>query len=142
MHVKLFTTHEPAYQQSLGLRNRHLRIPLGLDVFDEDLDAEKEELHIGLFDGETLLGSATLKDLGDGVVKLRQMVVDESRQGQGLGRKLIEGMESIAREKGFACIEMAARITARGFYENLGYTSEGESFLEVGIDHIRMVKRL
>jgi predicted GNAT family N-acyltransferase len=119
-----------------------LRIPLGLNVYDEDLREEKCQIHLGLFDNNTLLASVILKDLGNGIAKLRQMVVDESRQGEGLGKKLIHGLELIAKDRGFSRIEMAARSEASGFYRKMGYLPEGRIFKEVGIDHIRMFKSI
>ncbi|MGD7652413.1 MAG: GNAT family N-acetyltransferase [Verrucomicrobiales bacterium] len=142
MEVREFRVDEPVYQESLDLRDRFLRIPLGLSIHDDDLTDEGGQVHVGLFDGGELVASVILKDLGGGCGKLRQMVVEESRQGRGLGRRLIEGLEDVARSRGFSFIEMAARLTARGFYEALGYVAEGDVFPEVGIDHIRMVKRL
>ncbi len=37
---------------------------------------------------------------------------------------------------------MHARATAIGFYEKCGYDRLGETFLEQGIPHVRMQKRL
>jgi predicted GNAT family N-acyltransferase len=35
-----------------------------------------------------------------------------------------------------------ARLTAIGFYEKSGYVVSGGEFLEVGIPHVKMVKRI
>ncbi len=142
IQIRPFDTDEKAYRSSLDLRNRLLRIPLGLNVYDEDLTEEKCQIHLGLFDNNTLVASVILKNLGNGIAKIRQMVVDEPRQGERLGKKLISSLELIAKDRGFTRIEMAARLEASGFYRKMGYLPEGRIFKEVGIDHIRMFKSI
>jgi len=37
---------------------------------------------------------------------------------------------------------LGAQISARNFYQNLGYQEEGDFFLDAGIEHITMTKNL
>ena len=39
-------------------------------------------------------------------------------------------------------VHLHAQIHAKGFYEALGYTPFGDIFLEAGIEHISMKKKL
>jgi len=70
------------------------------------------------------------------------MAVCNDYQGQSIGRKLINETEITLQQKGFNNIELNARKVALGFYETLGYVTEGDYFLENGIEHIKMMKRL
>ena len=70
------------------------------------------------------------------------MAVDESVQGKGIGKFIIAETETNLLEKGFLNIEMSARETAIRFYQRLGYEVVGEAFLEQGIEHLNMVKKL
>lgn len=79
---------------------------------------------------------------GDGVVRLRQMAVNNNLQGKGVGRALMNFAENIARDQGFRRLTMHARKTAIGFYEHLGYQICSEEFEEVTIPHYVMEKRL
>ncbi|MGD9127080.1 MAG: GNAT family N-acetyltransferase [Planctomycetia bacterium] len=142
MDVKIFSTAEPAYRDSLELRNRVLWGAVGLDIFKADLSDEVDQLHFGLFEGKQLLACVILKNLGEGSAKLRQMAVVKTLQNRGLGTQLIQGMEALAKERGIKSIEMAAQMRAKGFYEKVGYNAEGPIFQEVGIDHIKMIKSL
>ncbi|MDQ8204525.1 GNAT family N-acetyltransferase [Pelagicoccus sp. SDUM812003] len=137
-----FTTDDAEYQQSLELRNAQLRAPLGLELSESDTAGERSQLHFGLFRERRLLASVTLKNLGDGRMKLRQMVVEPSARGMGLGRALIENVEKRLRSMDCVEIVLAARVNAERFYETLGYRSSGERFREVGIDHLSMTKCL
>ena len=53
--------------------------------------------------------------------------VHPSRQGQGLGRVLMEGVHDIARERGYEFIYLTARggTGVDGFYRRLGYREVG-----------------
>ncbi len=140
MQVRQFTTDDSAYKDSVELRERYLRAPLGLSLADEDLSEENIQLHFGLFEGDRLLGSVTFKIVNESLLKLRQMVIDENAQGSGLGTMLINGSEEAVRELGYHAVEMAARLAVKGFYEKLGYVAQGDVFVEVKIEHIKMVK--
>lgn len=51
-------------------------------------------------------------------VKLRQMAIAASFQGQGAGKNLLLKVESFLQEKGFKKIALSARGTAVFFYKN------------------------
>lgn len=54
------------------------------------------------------------------------------------GKEIILGLEQIAQEKGLTKVKLEAQTHAEGFYEKLGYKSEGEEFLDCNIPHILM----
>lgn len=131
-----------AYRQECALRQAVLRRPLGLNLYDEDLEAEARQLHFGLFDGNTLLACIVAEPVSPQAVKLRQMAVAPERQGQGHGRTLMQGLENELFRRGYTLASLHARATAVGFYERLGYHPTGSEFIEVTIPHFRMEKRL
>ena len=130
------------YQTSLTLREDILRIPLGKKLSNNDTRDDDQQLHYGMFDGAELMACVVIKPLDSVQVKLRQMAVCNDYQGQIIGRKLISETEMILQQKGFRKIELSARKVALGFYEKLGYLTQGDYFLENGIEHIKMTKRL
>ncbi|MDQ8184975.1 GNAT family N-acetyltransferase [Pelagicoccus sp. SDUM812002] len=137
-----FTISELAYKLSLDLRNAYLRAPLGLDLSEQDTSGEDQQLHFGLFEDPNILASVTLKPLDNDRLKLRQMVVDQSTRGCGLGRVLITKAEHILRERGYKQITLSARLEVKSFYEKLGYKRNGARFLLIGIEHVTMDKEL
>lgn len=130
------------YQKTLELRTKILRAPLGKQLTKNDLEGEESQLHFGIFDSENLVACVVIKPVVKDIGKLRQMAVDNSVQGKGVGKFIIEKTEDILLTKGIHSIEMAARQTAIGFYQNLGYSKVGDPFLEQGIEHIKMFKLL
>lgn len=130
------------YRSAVAFRDEHLRRPLGLATSAADLDGEGAQIHIVASDGDAVVGTVVLKPATGARVKLRQMAVDPDRRGTGLGRRLVRFAEAAAAARGFLDIEMSARVSARLFYEGLGYRAVGDEFLEVTVPHVTMVKRL
>lgn len=140
MIFKQFQFNSEQYQQSLELREHVLRAPLGLSLSDSDLMGEDKQLHFALFDKEQITAVVLFKPIDDQTLKLRQMAVSDSHQGQGLGKQLIKAAEVEIAKLNYKRIEMAARETAIPFYQSLGYQIKGELFIELGIPHITMTK--
>jgi ribosomal protein S18 acetylase RimI-like enzyme len=142
MALKLIDHGSPEYQQMVQLRNDVLRKPLGLTFQQDELDKESEDILIGAFEDDKMLGCCMLIETGPGTVRLRQMAVLKNLQGKGIGKALMQFAENIARDRGFKKITMHARKSATGFYEKLGYNVSGHEFEEVTLPHVVMEKRL
>jgi predicted GNAT family N-acyltransferase len=131
------------FRQELQLRDRLLRAPLGLAFDAAELDAEQHQLHFGILDGQSILIACVVAvPLDPSQAKIRQMVVDEPYQRQGIGTSLLEKTEAELAQRGFQSIELNARDLATAFYEKLGYRVAGEPFIEVTIPHQTMIKQL
>lgn len=141
MIIRLYEYGSEDYKSALELRRRVLREPLGLTYSPEDLAQEINDIHLGAFDGAEAIGTLILTPAG-AAAKMRQVAVASERQGEGIGRQLVEFSESMARECGFEEITLHARETAVAFYEHLGYAAHGEPFEEVTIPHRAMRKVL
>ena len=128
--------------ESIELRRRILRFPLGLDFSAEDLDSENTQFHFAAFIDEKLVAVLILVTHGHGVVKMRQVAVDEHLQGKGIGKALVKFSENWALANQLTHIQLHARLNAVPFYKSMKYGIIGEQFLEVGIPHFKMQKTL
>jgi predicted GNAT family N-acyltransferase len=142
MALKQIDHGSKEYQQMIKLRNDILRKPLGLSFSDKELEEEKNNILIGAFDEDEMLGCCMLTPLDNKCIKLRQMAVINNQQGKGVGESIIQFTENIARDKGYKVLLMHARDTAIGFYEKYGYKVIGDQFVEVNVNHHVMVKEL
>lgn len=142
MALKIIDHGSREYEQMVQIRMDILRKPLGLIFTPEELEKEKEEVLIGAFEDERILGCCMLIKQEPGTVRLRQMAVMNNLQGKGIGRALMNFAENIARDLGYKKLVMHARKTATGFYEKQGYRISGEEFTEVTIPHYVMEKTL
>ncbi len=142
MALKIIDYGTREYQQMVQIRMDILRKPLGLSFTPEELEKEKEEVLIGAFEDDRILGCCMLIKQADNTVRLRQMAVMNTVQGKGIGRALMNFAENLARDMGYRKLLMHARKTASGFYEKQGYRVAGEEFTEVTIPHYVMEKDL
>ena len=142
MALKILDHGSKEYRQMVDLRYHLLRKPLGLTFNDEELQHEKNYIHIGCFDDDKMEGCCMLVPLNTETVQLRQMAVTSGLQGKGIGRVLMQFAENIARDRGYKKLIMHARKTALGFYEKIGYIKTGNEFLEVTLPHYVMEKAL
>ena len=134
--------HSEEYSQELELRDRVLRKSLGMSLYDENLEKEQYDVHIGAFLNNQLIGVLILTKKTDTVVKMRQVAVDEAFRSQKTGSKMVVFAEEYAKRMGYTTMELNARKTAVSFYEKLGYDKIGEEFLEINILHSEMRKIL
>jgi len=142
MALKMIDHGTKEYQQMVHLRYEILRKPLGLTFDQEELDKEKDDVLMGAYDDDTLLGCCLLTAMDPSTMRLRQMAVPNSLQGKGIGRALMIFAENIARDLGYKKLCMHARKTALGFYQKLGYHVTGQEFQEITIPHYLMEKNL
>ena len=144
MALKIIDHGSFEYRQMVKLREDILRKPLNLSFTEEELESEKENMLIGAFEDEDMLGCCMLVEQAQTPdrIRLRQMAVLNDLQGKGIGRALMSFAENLARDRGFRIIAMHARKNAVGFYEKMGYKVVGDEFLEITIPHHLMEKRL
>jgi predicted GNAT family N-acyltransferase len=142
MPIKQIDHGTREYQQMVELRYEILRRPLNLTFEKEDLEKEKNDILIGAFEEEKILGCCLLSKIDKNAVRLRQMAVQNNLQGKGIGASMMRFAENVARDAGFKTILMHARKTAIGFYERLGYQISGDEFQEISIPHFVMIKPL
>jgi N-acetylglutamate synthase-like GNAT family acetyltransferase len=142
MALKILDHGSVEYGQMVKLRDDLLRKPLGLSFTPEELEKEKENMLIGAFEEEDMLGCCMLVEERPDLVRLRQIAVLNDLQGKGIGRALMGFAENLARDRGYKTISMHARKNSLTFFEKMGYKVKGEEFIELTIPHYIMEKRL
>ncbi len=142
MGLKQLDYESKEYQQMVNLRYEIMRKPLGLSFSPEELSKEKNDILIGAFDEDEMLGCCILTDMNKGCVRLRQMAVQKNMQGKGIGESIITFAENLARDKGYKTLTMHSRDSAIGFYEKYGFKVKGDQFMEINIPHHIMEKKL
>ncbi|HVE61599.1 MAG TPA: GNAT family N-acetyltransferase [Chitinophagaceae bacterium] len=142
MALKIIDHNTQQYKDMIQLRDEILRKPLGLTFSPEELEKEKENLLIGAYEDDIMLGCCMLVEVAPDTVRLRQMAVLNDLQGKGIGKALMNFAENLARDRGYKKITMHARKNSVGFYEKMGYKLIGTEFEEITIPHYVMEKKL
>lgn len=132
------------YKQTLALRDKVMRKPLGRSIENDDLSYEEQAIVLGAFDGEKLLGTGIVMFKDEVTAKLRFLCVDPELQKGGVGRAILEEVEKQSIKKGMKKLCLESRETARDFYKKMGYKEYGETYLleQAPIPHIWMEKTL
>ena len=142
MALKILDHGSNEYRQMIKLRDDILRKPLGLGFTPQELENEKDNMLIGAFEDDDMLGCCMLVEENPETVRLRQMAVLNDLQGKGIGRALMNFAENLARDRGYKIMSMHARKNSIGFYEKMGYKVASNEFTEITIPHYVMEKQL
>lgn len=144
MDFKLIGYKSAEYDKMVTLRYEVLRKPLGLTFSDDDLSRDKDDLLlVGCFPHtEDIAGCCILSPVNKQTVQLRQMAVAGICQNKGIGRKLLSYAEQVAKDYRYEYVHLHAREVAVGFYKKQGYSVESDVFIEVGIPHFEMKKKI
>ena len=106
---------------------------------EEEIDAYDERAaHFGAFAAGALVGVARVVDAGEGTAKIGRVAVRKTLRGAGVAARLMEHVVEWCRQQGYREAMLDAQCRVESFYARLGFVSEGEVFLDAGIDHIRM----
>ncbi|HEX6960475.1 MAG TPA: GNAT family N-acetyltransferase [Lacipirellula sp.] len=126
------------------LRWQVLRAPWGQPRGSERDELEELAEH-ALIVGESgaPLAAGRLHFNSPDEAQIRYMAVAETARGQGLGMRIVEYLEDVARQKGARRIVLNAREEVAGFYRGMGYEIVGPGPTMFGaVAHVRMQKQL
>lgn len=75
-----------------------------------------------------VIGCAALVEAGDGTAEIKRMFIDPQARGLKLGRRLMEALEELGREKALSAIRLETGVSqpeALGLYRAFGYQEIG-----------------
>jgi ElaA protein len=106
----------------------------GVPEADELDDLDDVATHLLAHSGGQAVGSARLLTFGD-TGKIGRVCVLKHARGQGVGAALTRAAITHFAALGLAKAKLSAQTSALPFYENLGFTAYGPTYLDAGIDH-------
>ncbi|MGA7965451.1 MAG: GNAT family N-acetyltransferase [Gammaproteobacteria bacterium] len=118
-----------------------LRTHLSREDFDQAL-ARQRETHgyelIGAFEDGNLVGVLGLREVHTFArgkhLHVDDLVVSSNARGQGIGKRLIEYAERLARRRGMCQVFLDSRTGAMGFYERRGYRRHESVLVKKNLD--------
>ncbi|MDX1547680.1 MAG: GNAT family N-acetyltransferase [Rhodothermales bacterium] len=131
-----------ALRQAFALRHRvfvdEQGIPAALDADGRD-DASR---HVLIRDGAVPVATGRVTPGPDGAAVLARIAVAPAYRGQGLGRRVVEALETLAREDGARRAVLHAHAYLERFYAAMGYVTEPEETEAGGYRLVTMGKTL
>ena len=128
-------------------RAREHATPIRFAVFVEEQGVRREieldemderSLHAVAFMDEKAVATGRL--LPDG--HIGRMAVLKSWRGRGIGGAILARLVERARQRGDQEVVLSAQVHAAAFYRAHGFVEEGAEYLEAGIPHRDMRRRL
>ena len=108
----------------------------------EELDGHDDEgVHLVAVSGSELLATCRLLFVGP-TVQFSRLAVQRDARRRGIASRLLDLADQETRAGGARRIVLHAQTYARSLYEGSGYRPRGRVFMESGIEHIAMEKRL
>ena len=93
--------------------------------------------------GNTVIGTARLLPAdAQGIVRVGRMAVLKPWRGRGAGAAMLAALLAEASRLGAKEAVLHAQTYAAGFYRRYGFSERGAEFLEAGIAHVEMSRRL
>lgn len=140
MHVRLARNPEEI-QAALRLRERVFSGEQGVRQEADRDGRDPEATHVVAVENGRVLGTCRLVFQGD-VARLGRMAVERELRGHGVGAAILHEAERAAIAAGASRISLHAQLPARSLYERDGYLQHGGEFVEEGIAHVAMEKRI
>jgi predicted GNAT family N-acyltransferase len=126
---------------ALALRERVFCGEQGVSL-DADQDGrDAEATHIVAIEDGIVIGTCRLLFRGQ-VARLGRLVVEREHRTGGVAAAILREADRVADEAGAESIALHAQTYAQALYERAGYAEYGPRFVEEGIEHVAMEKRL
>ena len=141
MDIKIVTNEEElqqAYQVRKIVFVDEQKVPI-----EEEIDhLEEESTHfLVMNENDEPIGAGRFR-IVDNYGKVERICVLPQARSTGVGRSLMEAIEQHALSQGLEITKLNAQVQAIPFYKSLGYGIISEEFLDAGIPHRTMKKRL
>jgi predicted GNAT family N-acyltransferase len=137
VHFKIVKFGSAEYKKSVALREEVLLKPLGLFFTPDELELEKNQIHIAGYLGEELCSTAILTPEED-ALKMQRVATKSHLQNKGIGSALLMFCEEYAQKHRYKSIYCYSRGPAISFYLKNKFALEGDPFDADGIPHHKM----
>lgn len=141
MMAKLHIVHEKGRGQvandALKIRDQVFIEEQGIGPDREHDGLDDQRVHyVGYLDEQPVTTARLACEAGGWHIE--RVATIKAMRGQGLAKELIICIMKDAKDSDVKHVELAAQISAKTFYERLGFKAVGQYFLDAGIEHIRM----
>ena len=113
----------------------------GVSIAADRDGRDHEAIHLVAVEGARVVGTCRLLFRG-GVARLGRLAVESDRRGEGIAGALLALADHVTLEHGSTTISLHAQTYALRLYLDAGYEVRGPEFVEEGIEHVAMGKRL
>jgi len=128
-------------EAALDVRHRVFCVEQGVPKREEIDGRDGEAIHLVAVEHGRVLGTCRLLFV-DRTVQFSRLAVEPDARRRGIATRLLQAADAEAIAAGARRIVLHAQTYARDLYLADGYEPRGHVFVEAGIEHIAMEKRL
>ena len=126
---------------ALELRERVFYREQGVSIEADRDGRDHEATHLVAVESGRVIGTCRLLFRGR-VARLGRLAVEPEERGRGVAGAILRAADGAARDRDADTISLHAQTYAKSLYERAGYAARGKTFVEEGIEHVAMEKRL
>ena len=121
-----------ALRQAQAIREQIFVAEQGIprDLEQDGLDAASIHVLVRCDGAPAATGRLTMASEGEGV--LARIAVLPAYRGQGLGKRVVQHLETLARREGLVTVSLKPHHYLEDFYQKMGYTTVPGSFSAAG----------
>jgi predicted GNAT family N-acyltransferase len=127
--------------QALALREQVFCGEQGVTPAADRDGLDAEAIQIVAVDAARVIGTCRVL-VDDGLGRLGRMAVERAERGRGVGAAILAAAERSAMDAGARSMRLHAQRYVEDLYARAGYAPYGKPFVEEGIPHVAMEKRL
>ena len=131
---------EADMQGAFAVRHEVFIVEQGVPPELERDEADDGAVHVVASDGMAVIGTARLTR--DGEARIGRVAVLPAWRRRGVAGLLLGALEAEAQRLGIEEVSLHSQTYVQALYERHGYAVTGPGFVEAGIDHVPMAKRL
>ncbi|MBY0120990.1 GNAT family N-acetyltransferase [Bacillus sp. S/N-304-OC-R1] len=140
MIVKVTENHQEledafSIRKTVFIHEQHVPEEEEIDQYDDTA------VHFVQYDGPKPIGAGRFRTI-DRVGKVERICVLKEHRKTGAGKQIMKKIEGYAKEHGIEKLKLNAQTHAIPFYSGLGYEIISEEFLDAGIPHRTMQKKI
>ena len=113
-------------------------IPLHIEMDEHDDTA----VHFIGYELEQPIAAARIREIENGIGKIERVCVLPEYRGQHLGVLMVQEIEQYALKAGLFILKLNAQSYAVPFYEKLDYAVTTPEFMDAGVPHRGMEKKI
>ena len=121
-----------ALRQAQAIREHVFVVEQGIPLELEHDGLDAASIHVLAFDDGTPAATGRLTRASDREGVLARIAVLPAYRGQGLGKRVVQHLEVLARREGLTTVSLKPHQYLEDFYQKMGYTTVLGSFSTVG----------
>lgn len=111
--------------------------------FENEFDEIDEyAYHLVIYQNDEAIATGRMYEKDQETMILGRIAIIKECRKIGLGSKIVLRLENEAKQLGYIITQLSAQQRAQGFYEKLGYQTQGEVYYDEWCPHVTMKKLL